>query len=98
MELARHRALTPYSISIPRIAIEAVEMELARHRALTQLLDLPVLFSHSERRNGVSPPQGIDTKILAIVERVAILVEMELARHRALTHVYHRDFDQALFS
>ena len=60
MELARHRALT----HVPKSGIFAtvlVEMELARHRALTH--DHPSAFSEhlNSCRNGVSPPQGIDT-------------------------------------
>ena len=36
MELARHRALTQITLSVPIQGLPTVEMELARHRALTQ--------------------------------------------------------------
>ena len=41
-------------------------------------------------RNGVSPPQGIDTLLLRPILPISTVVEMELARHRALTHDHHR--------
>ncbi len=65
MELARHRALTHNANIAPLISLAVVEMELARHRALTQLI--PSLSGQSHpSRNGVSPPQGIDTTNVAI--------------------------------
>ena len=64
-----------------------VEMELARHRALTRNFMCLLIISQSSR-NGVSPPQGIDTKTRRWQDAVYCRVEMELARRRALTHVY----------
>ena len=59
-------------------------MELARHRALTRITiysRISIYFS----RNGVSPPQGIDTHLSEASLPFLELVEMKLARHRALT-------------
>ena len=81
MELARHRALTRRHFGNICQLLRFVEMELARHRALTQTSACGCQHRHSGR-NGVSPPQGIDTS--SIGRTLPIMdVEMELARHRA---------------
>ena len=43
MELARHRALTPFSNLACLARSSAVEMELARHRALTHFVHIIIL-------------------------------------------------------